>query len=659
MGQRTRYIAFAWLVALCVQGNAGEAALEPYPLEYWALRDVIDNARISPDGKHLGLMKIPSRDGNPIIEIYDAANLDKKPFRLNANPMEITGFSWVSDTHILFFARQKVRDKIEGFNQGVYEFKLGMLDVKRKKVSEFSETRRATIENVLPSAPNKVIVSVVSGSGDGPGSKLKEGFRPRAYYELDLRKGTRKLLIRGTPAFGGYAFDGDGNEWLTQGFDFRTKEYVWSHRKLGSKKWREIYRQHEDDFDFFGVVGFDVDDRNKLYVIANNGHDKAGLWLLDADTGDMELQYRRPDVDLWNGVIGHSNNWAHPDQIVGLMYGKDKFHFEFFDEVEGATHAQLMELIPHAHTLQIRSRSRDGNTLTITNSGPRDPGTSYLLKNGRLQVVGSSQPLLESENLADVKYITYKARDGRTIPAYLTVPHGKPPFPLVVMPHGGPFVREVQTYDKWAQLLANNGYLVLQPQYRGSRNHGLEFYLSAFKDGGQGGYRMQDDKDDGALYLVKQGLADRDRMALFGWSYGGYAALIAASRTPQIYRCVIAGAAVSDPLMQVNYYRFSPRMRGAPREEQLRMWDDSISPIKEAAKVNVPMLIVHGDVDQRVPPAHARKYLKQLDKYGKPYQYLELKGADHFSNTLFYHHQLEFFEAMINFLDDQLGGEQS
>src|SRR5690606_31249758 len=313
---------------------------------------------------------------------------------------------------------------------------------------------------------------------------------------------------------------------------------------------------------------------------------------------------------------------------------KEKLFFEYFDGVEEATYRQLEELVPSSHYVRIVSRSRDGETLVVENSGPRDPGTFYLLKDGRLQLVGSKQPLFKADDLADVEYITYEARDGRQIPAYLTIPNGEPPFPAIVLPHGGPFVQEIVGYDEWGQVLANNGYLVLQPQYRGSQGYGLDFYTSAFRDGGQGGYKMQDDKDDGALYLVEQGLADRDRLALFGWSYGGYAALVAASRAPQIYQCVVAGAAVSDPLMQVNYYR--DFLRGAQRDEELNMWRDSISPVKDIGQVNVPMLLIHGDVDQRVPPAHVRKYMKELDRTGKDYRYVELKGADHFSNTLFY-----------------------
>ena len=625
--------------------------VDRYPLEYWAMRSVISNVAVSPDGKHLALMKIPTKDGDPIIEVYDAGDLDGDPFRLDADPMEITGFYWASDRDILFTLRQKVRDKIEGFNQGVYEFRLAVLDVDAKKMRSFQGDRAAVV-NILPSEPNKVIVAVQEGGDDGPAARVREAYRPLAYYEFDLRRGSRKLLIRGKLDLGQVAFDGEGNPWLARGFDIGSGEFTQYHRKRGAAGWTEIYRHHEESFESFTIVGFDVDNPNDLYVVANHGQDTLGLWSFNVDTKEMAALYRRSDVDVWN-VFDHSNSWTHPDTVTGLWYGKDMFHREYFDDAEAATYAQLEGVVPHAHRVAITSRSRDGATLTVSNSGPRDPGTYYLLKDGRIETIGSRQPLFKSEDLADVEYITYKARDGLTIPAYLTVPNGEPPFPLVVMPHGGPFVSEVVGFDKWAQLLANQGYLVLQPQYRGSRNYGLEFYQAAFVEGGQGGYKMQDDKDDGALHLVKEGLAARDRIAMFGWSYGGYAALVAASRTAQIYQCVVAGAAVSDTNMQVNYYRFS--MRGAQRDEQLRMWDDSVSPLDEAENVNVPMLIVHGSVDQRVPPDHAKKYLKLLDEHDKAYEYLELEGADHFSNTLFYDHQLEFFTAMTDFLANDCG----
>ncbi len=650
-------------ILLAISFGAGQAALaqgkitaakavEPYPLEYWALRSVISNVQVSPDGKYLGLMKIPSKDGNPIIEVYEAADLDKEPFRLNADPMEITNFYWVSDKDIVFTLRQKVRDKIDGFNQGVYENRLAILDVKKEKIEKFDESN-PTIVSLMPNKPSKIIISFSEGEADGPGSKLSEAFRPRAYWEFDLDRGTKKLLIRGKLALGAVEFDADGNPWLARGFDLSKGEFIWYSREAGEHKWHEMYRQSEDTFETFQVLEPDDAKPGNMLVLANNGNDMQGLWSFNAKNRTFdELIYRRADVDV-AGLRYHSNDWAAPDKVAGVAYYKDKLHIEYFDEVEGATYEQLEQIIPYSYDTRINSRSRDGNTMTIYNIGPRDPGTYYLLKDGQLKSVGSRQPLLESENLADVQYITYDARDGRQIPAYLTVPQGEGPFPLIVLPHGGPFVQEVVGWDEWGQMLANNGYMVLQPQYRGSLGYGMQFYMDAFKNGGQGGYKMQDDKDDGAQYLVERGLVDPDRIAMFGWSYGGYAALVAASREDQIYQCVIAGAAVSDPLMQVNYYRF--QMRGAQRDEQLRMWDDSISPLKEAEKVNVPMLLIHGSVDQRVPPEHAKKYRKLLDEYNKNYKYLELDGADHFSSTLFFNHQITLYETMIDYLKNDCG----
>ena len=166
---------------------------------------------------------------------------------------------------------------------------------------------------------------------------------------------------------------------------------------------------------------------------------------------------------------------------------------------------------------------------------------------------------------------------------------------------------------------------------------------------------MQDDKDDAALYLIEQGLADPDRIAMFGWSYGGYAALVAASRTPQIYQCAIAGAAVADQVRQFNEYANDDFFRGAIKEQQVLYRRDSINPIDEVEKVNVPILLIHGSVDQRVQPYHARIYRDKLDQHDKTYKFVELEGADHFSDTLFFEHQKELYTAIIDFLENDCG----
>ena len=631
-----------------------EALAEPYPLDQWARRAAIRNIEISPDGRYLGLLKVAAKGENPIIEVYTTDDLSAEPFRVNAKPMEITSFNWVSDDNFVFRARQKVRDQVEGFNRGVYEYRIALVDVGEKDI-EVIEERDPSIVSVLPEKPGKILISFSEGGDRDVGQRLEAAFRPRAYWEYDLKRETKKLLIRGKISLGNIDFDGAGNPYLARGFDIQSGEFIWYYRKAGDDKWLEFQRQHEDSFDNFQVWGRDPSVPGNFIVEANNGSNTTGLWSFNPETRKYaELLYQRKDNDICS-VQFHSNDWTHYREITGVIHCGAELQVEFFDAAEGALFDQLKSVIPNAYVSGVTSRTKDGASMTIRNRGPRDPGTHYLLHKGKLQIIGGERPYFEAERLADVRFITYPARDKTPIPGYLTIPNGTPPFPLVVLPHGGPFVRETIIFDEWAQLLANHGYLVLQPQYRGSRGYGQDFYQSAFVNGGQGGYKMQDDKDDGVIYLVEEGLATADNVAMFGWSYGGYAALVAASRSPNAYQCVIAGAAVSDNEMQVNYYRY--RLRGAGKIEQLSMWDDSISPLNEVDKVNVPILLIHGDVDQRVPVEHAEKYLNKLEAAGKPHTYVELEGADHFSNTLFYDHKLLLYQSMLNYLTNECGLE--
>lgn len=648
-----RFVA-AFLLGAAATVAAQES--EPYPLEYWALRDVVSNVQIAPDGAHVAMLKILSRDGNPILHVYDTDKLDDaEPFLVNADPMEITSYQWASDDHLVISLRQKVRDQIEGQNQGVYEYRLTILDLADEKFQTFDKLPEPIVENILPKEPGKIIVSMQPGLKDDLGQL--EIFRPRAYYKLDVDRGTRELLIRGKLDLGQIEFDPDGNPRYARGYDLAKGDFVFYVRSANGSGWQEVMRRHEDDFALWMedpyVLAPDPSVPGNMLVKAFNGDDKLGLWSFNPRTKKFdELLYRRSDVDVY-GVRYHSNTWEHPDEVVAVSYFKDNFHFEYFDAVEGATYRQLHDLIPNSHYVAITSRSRDGNSLVAYNVGPHDPGTYYLLHDGNFTNVGTKQPLLEPDDLADLEYFEYDARDGHKLAGFLTIPHGKPPFPTVVMPHGGPHVLEVVLYDEWAQVLANNGYLVVQPQYRMSHGYGLAHFTSAFIDGSQAGRKMQDDKDDAVMHLVDRGMTDPDRVAMFGWSYGGYAALVAASRTPQLYQCVIAGAAVSDYVRQANEY--GPRARGAGKYWREVYEYGAVQPVDEVAKVNVPILLIHGSVDQRVRPRQAKLYLSALEKSDKPYTYVELDGADHFYNTLYYEHQLELYENLVSFLKNDCG----
>ena len=453
----------------------GTAGAEVYPLEYFALREVVNSVTVSPDGERLAMLKILSRTGNPILHIYEADDLDADPLVVNADPMEIIGYQWASDRHVVIRFRQQVRNRLQGQEGSVYGYRLAILDVIDESFDDFESDTAPFIENVLQGKPNEIIVSEQEGFDNSVG--VREAYRPRAYYTVNLERGTKQLLIRGRLDVGLIEFDGDGNPRLARGFDRRTRDYMYFYRDVGENSWREVYRWTEDQFEgyfFEEVIGLDDSIPGNILVLAFNGDDKLGLWSFNPETTTFdELIYRRSDVDVY-GVRYHSNSWTYPDRITAVSYFKDNLHFEYFDEIEGATFNQLHQLVPHAHYVSITSRSRDGNTMVVRNMGPRDPGTYYLLHEGEFEFIGSTQPLLDSEHLADVEYIQYTARDGRQMATFVTIPNiGEPPYPTVVMPHGGPFVREVVLFDEWAQMLANNGYMVVQPSV--SNDPGLWF----------------------------------------------------------------------------------------------------------------------------------------------------------------------------------------
>lgn len=622
-------------------------AAETFPMEYWAAPQFMSNVELSPNGKYVAFIKATSQNGDNIIEVYKTDNLKAKPKRVGAKSMDLRGFDWVGDDEMIVRFDKQVSSRIQGFNQGAFKSKVALYSMKTGKFDELTDDDYAiSFVNALVDEPNKILVRFV---------EIKEGqsFRAASYYKYDLDRKSKRLVLKGNDDIGGYRFDKEGNPRFASRFDNGSEEFVYLWRPIGGSGWDEYFRLERDSFENFSYAGLVEGEPDMIYAIAHNGEDRESLWKYNLVTKQfVEKVFSHPDVDVIN-TTRHSNAWSNAGQVTGVVYATNKYHVEWFDKEEEAIRNQFEAAIPNAHQISITTRSRDGNVLVVRNTGPRDPGTFYLYNNGSFSKLGSVNGLLTPESLADVEYIKYTSRDGKTIPAYLTRPNGKGPFPLIVMPHGGPFMTEVRGWDDWPQMFANNGYMVLQPQYRGSQNYGLDFYKSAFIDGGEGGGKMQDDKDDGAQYLIDKGEVSADRVAMFGWSYGGYAALVAAARNPNIYQCVIAGAAVADNNQQVNYYR--TRIRGSQRVEQLRFWDDSISPIEEADKVNVPMLVIHGSVDQRVPVSHSRKYVDELEKYGKDFEYIELEDADHFGGTLFYDHKMKAYPRMMSFLKEDCG----
>ena len=266
-----------------------------------------------------------------------------------------------------------------------------------------------------------------------------------------------------------------------------------------------------------------------------------------------------------------------------------------------------------------------------------DPGSWYLLDvaTSSLKQIESAKPEIDRNAMAPTQVVRYKSLDGLEIPAYLTLPPGGGRnLPAVVLVHGGPIVRDRWQWQPEVQLLASRGYAVLQPQFRGSAGFGRSFELAGHREWGR---RMQDDVTAGAQWLAAQGIADPRRICIYGASYGGYAALWAAVKTPELFRCVASLAGVSDLALMFNAKSdvnsdsfgrlFELRTIGDPTEDA-KLFDE-VSPLKGAARIQVPVLLAHGDLDARVPIVHSEKMIQALNANGKQYEWILLRGEKH------------------------------
>jgi dipeptidyl aminopeptidase/acylaminoacyl peptidase len=631
----------------------------PVPISTWAQRDAVINVEISPDGKHLLILKTEG-SGNAavnVMEIYSTADFSKPLRRLNAKPMELVAGRWVSDKHVYGTAWQKVRSSVKGPEDDVRSYKAFAYNLETNKFANAEGTY--SIENVLPDEPDHVLISEGRAVADASGVDPIEAFRPRAYYRYNLNTGEKSLVLKGNDKNPSAEFDDKGNPRFSQGRN--GDNLINYYRATGDGSWKELSEKvdmskQENVYRLFGgfhgFAGIDGDNPNKGYLIDHFGEDKAGLYRFDFNTGQVgEKLYSNPDADIM-GIQRHSMRWNGNRKVVAALYAGAKLERHWFDMEEKALFESLERKIQYAHQINITSRTREGNQMVVYNSGPKDPGSYWYVKDGKAVKLASVNPGVKSSDLNQVEFIKYPARDGLMIPAYVTYPKGKGPFPLVVIPHGGPAVNEIIDYDEWGQYLANAGYMVLQPQYRISTGWGKKHFDLGYK---QHGLAMQDDKDDGALYLVKQGLVDKNRMAMFGWSYGGYAALVATQRENNIYQCAIAGAAVADPEKQYLGRRdpFAPK---AIDDWSKHRGGTTVNPVKSIAKTNIPLLMIHGNFDRRVLYYHYTDYEAAAKKAGvKNIQFLTLTGADHFYNTLMYEHQNPLYTKMLDFLKKDCG----
>jgi dipeptidyl aminopeptidase/acylaminoacyl peptidase len=455
-----------------------------------------------------------------------------------------------------------------------------------------------------------------------------EAFRAGStLFEVDVRTGQGTPVDHGPPATIGWVADENGNvlarsEWVQAAGEYQ----ILAKRGTG---WQQIYHRASRRIpQLFGATA----DGKAVMAMGEDTDGRSKLMTLPLDGSAMHVLFEDPDRPVVGANIDRLDG-----TLLGVMLGGAQPETVWLSPEAARRHQKLAAAFP-GHEVELYGRSADNQKMLARVSSPEQPAVYHLVDYAthRADIVADEYPQLQDVTLGTVSAITYKARDGLEIPAYLTLPPATAvsgPRATVVLPHGGPHARDSFEFDWLAQFLASRGYVVLQPQFRGSSGFG-----SAFEKAGnhQWGGLMQDDVTDGVKALIDQGIADPKRICIVGASYGGYAALAGAAFTPELYACAVSVAGVSDLPMFITYTLRHPESGtaaysdlqvqiGQPLDAQVV----ARSPARVAYAVKAPVLLIHGADDSVVPFEQTELMAFGLRKAGRPVTVIKLPGEDH------------------------------
>jgi len=649
----------AGLAALSISctGLARESAPIPQVdfIEALAMDNAIESVDVSPDGRGLAILRRYQKDGHTVLSVHEVADLRKKPVLIGSlDVLQMRGINWLNNERLLVFFTQdsQLLQELTGTTRRAS--RIATIDRKGKKWVTLPR-KRTDRRNRLQRNLGKFISASLLSELPHDKDHVLMAYSPSVgevadIYKVNINNGSASLVARGSADKGAPSVDFKGQPRLATSFEW-PYSITWA-RLDGDNKWIEIARQKADAAAVtaqFNPLGFfNAGNPNEILVASNHESNTIGIYSFDLEARKFgELKFRHPEFDASGVLAMQDRKTGLPEKILGYSYnGKGPSVF-WVDPEEENLQSSLDAALPNRIN-RIVSSSDDRSVAVVRSYGDRQPSEWYLFKDRKsLDFIGSSLPFIHSGDLAATTWEYYDTRDGsRRIPALVTRPQqGDVPHPTVVMPHGGPVARDVWGFDPWVQLLAYHGYLVIQPQFRGSSGFGREHLEAGL---GQWGYKMQDDIEDAAYYLIKRGEADPDRLAIFGWSYGGYSAFVGSYRDPNPFKCSIAGAGVSD-LPQL---RAEIRRGGAAADRIFSPGWDGDNPLDHVQSVDIPILVIHGTDDERVLISHSEKFVAKLRQYEKKHRYLPLEGANHFFGTIFYEHYMQMYPAMIDWLDN-------
>lgn len=628
MFSKNLVVAVAATVSALLAPSMAAAQSKPIPLETFAAPANFSQPELSPSGdKIAALMEV---DGQQRLVVISTTGGAPKTFAGGSgeDEIEINWINWATDDWLAvgIGAEEKVQDEM------VYVTRLAGLsaDLETFVPVDWGKSGRVA-DRVIHYFPNSTRILLAKQEG------FKRDEWGLSVYEADLATGKASKELGSREFVSSWSAGPNGRVRLGTGHNPRSgKDFA-------------LYRDGSGSFDFVDLEDDDAyvplayyDNETAAVLSDRDGFNKAyKMTLADMKLGEMIYSVEGYDID---SVLRD----PYTKQPIGIRYTTTGTRYEWFKPELKSAQDMLDSNLGEGRAY-LTSWNDDYSKFIIYVGGPSEAGKYlYWDRSKAPALLGYRNLELKDMALNPVKSIRYDARDGVEIEAIVTMPRLKEhkDLPLIVLPHGGPGVRDSEHFDWWAQSLAELGYMVIQPNYRGSTGYGTEFFDLGI---GQWGLKMQDDLIDAIAWADAEGLADKDRVCIVGASYGGYAALRGAQRDGEHYRCAISFAGVGNLSAMVKRDRFY--LLGAMAKdywnERVEDFDD-VSPEKHAADFSVPVLLVHGKEDVRVPVEQSQSMAKALQSAGKDVTFIEQKEGDHhFSRD---EDKIEFLRAMRDFL---------
>ncbi len=615
-------LLFSTMIILGCQHHS----VEPIPINQFFSKPEKSNFKISPNGRFIAYIGLDNHCKN--IYLIDLIHQDSSKQLTYQNDINVKSFAWNDNSKISFLTEQSAQDSL----------RLYAVDINTEKIWPLIKPIRGRFRWIHTMTTGGD--SFIGGMNDRDSSLFD-------LYRIYLDGRPRELILQNPGNMSSWVVSNDGQVRVAVANDSVQQSVLY--RSSDNEPFKEIIRCDVESS--FTPLGYKDNSNAIIYALSNVDRDKMALISYDlVNQKELGELFSHKDVDVSSGGY-----FTEQNKLLFVNYSTSRQHRHFFDETTKQKYNQLAKQID-GFEYQVLSTDSSGNKIIIKTYTDINPGGIYFydFSTQKLTKLADNNSDLKDKELSPNEYITYTARDGIQISGYLTYPihSNRKNLPMVVLPHDGPNGREVWGFDNEAQFLANRGYLVFQMNYRGSTGFGKKFWTAGFKEWGG---KIQDDITDGVKWLIKEGIADRERVAIVGKGFGGYSALHAACFNSDLYKCAVSYSGYTNlftyfrdiPPYFKSYVQKMYQIVGNPiREAELFK---NISPVFHSDKVKIPVLLVQGGKDRFSSVTDANQFVQKLKNNNIPVQYILKEDEDRTfkrdENVFGYYNELERFLA--------------